>query len=150
MPSQPLQLSKIRNDSLIDNQNETKYDRVDYRLNGGEIQTFIASSQALTVENLLGELQAEFGDVADTGHSVFGNNAQGAAFTYNASSNNLITIYSANKNGTDTDIPTTLELIWRDASNDFTAYVIPFEDFEYRDSGDYSIILHACGVSEFA
>lgn len=152
-PSEPLQLLSAGNDPLIDSESGVKHDRVDYRLNGGDVQTFTASNEATTVWHVLDELQTELGMVAGTdGHWVFGNNAQGAAFTFGGSGNNPVTIFSAGKAGTDLDVPTTLELIFRDHQDDFVSYVIAWEDFKpmVGDNIGYSVILHACGVSEFA
>lgn len=152
-PSEPLQLLVAGNDPLIDSESGVKHDRVDYRLNGGDVQSFTASNEATTVWHVLDELQTELGMVADTdGHWVFGNNAQGAAFTFGGLGNNPVTIFSAGKAGTDLDVPTTLELIFRDHNDDFINYVIAWEDFKpmVGDNIGYSVILHACGVNEFA
>lgn len=136
--SEPVELLSSRNTPLADPETGVLHNKLDYRLNGGPVQTFIASLNAVNLEQLLSELQSELGYVSpDTSHWVFGNSAQGPAIMYETDFNDPVTIKPSGKTG-EYDIATTLELIAVDRPDDFVTQFIA-----------ETTVLHACGVFEF-
>lgn len=140
--SDPVELLGNRNTSLTDPETGVKHDTLDYCINGGSVQTFTASGFASNLEQFLSELQNELGHVGSSDHSVFGNSAQGAAIRYDANGNDPVTLNPAGKTGI-YDFSTTLELILVDRSEDFVAYFL-------GEGATEPVVLHACGVFEFA
>ena len=137
-PSEPVELLGSGNTPLTDVQTQVMHNKLDYRLNDGPVQTFIASSEANTLERFLDELQSELGQVSpDTDHWVFGNAAQGPAIMYETGFNDPVILRPAGKTGM-YDFSTTLEFIFMDRPGDFVGYFM----------GD-TVTLHACGVFGF-